>query len=48
MNRVKPDHYENPLSWALCYSCLGGQAATMDWLQYAGQAARGTFSPAPF
>jgi tetratricopeptide (TPR) repeat protein len=44
----KPDHYENLLSLALCHSSLGDHEAARDWLQRAGQTARGALSPAGF
>ena len=45
---VKPDHYENLLSLALCHSYLGDSETAMDYLQRAGQTARGPLAPTPF
>lgn len=45
---AKPDHYENLLSLALCHSYLGDSDTAMDYLQCAGQTARGPLSPTPF
>jgi tetratricopeptide repeat protein 21B len=42
-----PSHYENLLSLALCHSYLGDSDTAMDYLQRAGQIARGNLSPAP-
>ncbi len=42
-----PGHYENLLSLALCHSYLGDSDTAMDYLQRAGQIARGNLSPTP-
>ncbi len=43
-----PGHYENLLSLALCHSYLGDSDTAMDYLQRAGQLARGNLSPTTF
>ena len=43
-----PSHYENLLSLALCHSYLGDSDTAMDYLQRAGQIARGNLSPTTF